>query len=1080
MKAAVCRLAMMAVTLALTAGAHAASPYLVKDVNPSVNLAGSSAPGSFFTLGGTTYFYANDGLHGSEMFKSDGTEAGTGLVKDLVPGVNSSYPESWVDLGGQLYFFCQGGLWKSDGTAAGTTLVKQAGAYPEYYEVAEIDGKIFFPGEDTTNGLELWVSDGTEAGTAMVKNIHAGSTDSYPSEFCNMNGKLIFSAYDATGCNPWVSDGTEAGTTRLKDIDAGSISYPDRFVNVGALTFFVQHHDDGTETLYKTTGTEASTAAVKTFTWIGFRAPVAFAGKLFFTAYDAGESDVWVSDGTAAGTVMFKDVEAGSEVPCSIVVGSYYYFVTTHETNGIKLWRTDGTAGGTIMLAQLAPTWSSSDHLQYYPRELNGKMVLIYQAPYVTNGSHMWVSDGTPAGTADVMDLTIGTPSIMSPPVALQAGNGLLYFENSVDGHGCEPWVTDGTLAGTRMLKEINQVGVGIDTTLAAGCGRAFFAYNDSVHGSELWSSDGTEAGTFMVKDINAGTTGSTPVSIVSFMNKVFFVAADGVHGKELWSSDGTAAGTAMVSDLEPGAAGAFKTNPFDWCFAAGNRLYFKATTTAQGTGLWCTDGSAVTFLSPVIPYVNISYPSGWFMCDWNGRFIFTGIDATYGAELWISDGTPSGTHIVKDVTPGPGGGFAFYYPTPVGDRFYFMYPTEACWLYVSDGTADGTMGIHQFPLDPMRRTLYQITAIAALGNKAVLRFRGPTTQLWASDGTSETTLLINDTATASMLAPIYGQMYLSGTDGTYGTELWRTDGTAGGTQLFADLNPGTNYSNPANPLVLDGRLYFTAYDATHGSELWATDGTLGGTGLVGDINTDSFSSSPAQLTGAGRNLFFLADDGVHGRELWALPLDGRAAETIDVAAGDTAPVASATAAMAVDFSGNSAPGRLSMARYDAMAPGRSSDVPGYWIVSGLNESTFSVVLTFSYDPATVAAAGLSDANLRLIRSTDGGRTWAEVASVVDAEANTIRTASAQTALGMYAISAADRVPGMEIWVNFYWNNFEAGTAADPFNTLIEGVTAVSSGGTIKVNSGVSSETTRITKPMRIESVGGTARIGAH
>ena len=75
------------------------------------------------------FFIANDGIRGEELWKSDGTAAGTVLVRDIVSGIGGSLPSNLVNVSGTLYFTAAnsvGGreLWKSNGTAAGTVRVK--------------------------------------------------------------------------------------------------------------------------------------------------------------------------------------------------------------------------------------------------------------------------------------------------------------------------------------------------------------------------------------------------------------------------------------------------------------------------------------------------------------------------------------------------------------------------------------------------------------------------------------------------------------------------------------------------------------------------------------------------------------------------------------------------------------------------------------------------------------------------------------------------------------------------------------------------------------------------------------------
>src|SRR5262249_45748464 len=128
-------------------------------------------------VNGTLFFTATDGVHGPELWKSNGTAAGTILVKDINPGSNPTgpAPSSLTNVNGTLYFTDDNGtagygLWRSDGTAAGTTLVKAIPAG----ELTDVNGLLYFMGYDT-HGWELWQSDGTAAGTVLVQDIYPGT-----------------------------------------------------------------------------------------------------------------------------------------------------------------------------------------------------------------------------------------------------------------------------------------------------------------------------------------------------------------------------------------------------------------------------------------------------------------------------------------------------------------------------------------------------------------------------------------------------------------------------------------------------------------------------------------------------------------------------------------------------------------------------------------------------------------------------------------------------------------------------------------------------------------------------------------
>src|SRR5262249_45248093 len=142
---------------------------------------------------GTTFFTADDGVHGRELWKTDGTTTGTVLVQDIFPGSYGSYPDDLVMIGSTLFFTADDGvngreLWKSDGTAAGTVLVKDifpgpGGSLPlapTVPNLTNVNGTLFFRANDGVTGGELWKSNGTAAGTVLVKDIRPGPDFGYP------------------------------------------------------------------------------------------------------------------------------------------------------------------------------------------------------------------------------------------------------------------------------------------------------------------------------------------------------------------------------------------------------------------------------------------------------------------------------------------------------------------------------------------------------------------------------------------------------------------------------------------------------------------------------------------------------------------------------------------------------------------------------------------------------------------------------------------------------------------------------------------------------------------------------------
>lgn len=141
---------------------------------------GGSALFSLTNVNGTLFFSADDGIHGRELWKSDGTAAGTVLVKDINPGSGGSELANLTNINGTLFFSLDYGtsgaaLWKSDGTKIGTVLVKHAVAGEgSLRELTNVKGTLVFGahvgecGRYTSTDGALWKSDGTEAGTVIV------------------------------------------------------------------------------------------------------------------------------------------------------------------------------------------------------------------------------------------------------------------------------------------------------------------------------------------------------------------------------------------------------------------------------------------------------------------------------------------------------------------------------------------------------------------------------------------------------------------------------------------------------------------------------------------------------------------------------------------------------------------------------------------------------------------------------------------------------------------------------------------------------------------------------------------------
>lgn len=211
-----------------------------------------------------TLFFAAE----EELWKSDGTDAGTRMVKDIVPGYLGSIPfaNEWCELTkvGDLLFFVAGyygneshggEVWKSDGTEEGTVLVKDINpgvddACSPFVgcNLTDVDGILFFVAYHEDLGRELWKSDGTKDGTVLVKDINPGSDYGICSEnyyygcddLTSANGLLYINSNDGLhGYELWRSDGTVQNTVMVQDIAPGLYSSgPYYLTNTGSYLYF--------------------------------------------------------------------------------------------------------------------------------------------------------------------------------------------------------------------------------------------------------------------------------------------------------------------------------------------------------------------------------------------------------------------------------------------------------------------------------------------------------------------------------------------------------------------------------------------------------------------------------------------------------------------------------------------------------------------------------------------------------------------------------------------------------------------------------------------------------------------------
>jgi ELWxxDGT repeat protein len=553
---------------------YAFTPSLFSPSSPSIQ---------FISVGSHVYFPANDGVNGMELWKTDGTEEGTVMVKNIANGDVGSGASRFLFRDNETYFYANDpasnyGIWQTDGTEGAASLV-----VPNVFPT-EVLGKIgtefYFFNNDGVNGTELWKTDFTEGGTMMVKDINAGSASSYPGSSNDrnsliINDKLFFSANTATsGVELWVSDGTEVGTVMVKDIRSGATG--------SSLGGFVA----GTSSLY------------------------------FFADDGTNGKELWTSDGTDMGTYLVKNLVTGASGQSvnsghfqgAVLNGAVYLSLTTGS--GWDLMRTDGTSDGTYLVKNL-PSSSSDAIVNRLIVSSNGYLYFVGNSDAGnSNETSLWRSDGTTEGTVPIHQLK--TTSNESANIGLVPTTRGIYYSFDHPLYGYEWWFTDGFSTTSTPLADVgsgtNDGAYGPTSLVSSGSGynsrgnqyvnvgeALYFVGSDSEHGRELWKTDGTPEGTYLAADISEGLGSSLSVPYFSLQentHKLYFAASTPQYGSESYVMSLTPTTTlSSITTSSISKTGAtVSTSITDVGFArATERGFNYGTTLAYGSGTTTT-----------------------------------------------------------------------------------------------------------------------------------------------------------------------------------------------------------------------------------------------------------------------------------------------------------------------------------------------------------------------------------------------------------------------------------------------------------------------------------------------------------
>ena len=418
----------------------AGTAYMVRNIR----LSGGSDP-SPITAVGATVFFAATGVGGRELWKSDGTEAGTKRVKDIKPGGGSSNP----------------------------------------YEFEAVGTLLFFSADDGTHGRELFLSDGTSAGTRLVKDIKSGSGSSEPSAMANVNGTLYFSADGQGGRELWKSNGTAAGTRRVKDLRVGPKgSYPDQIISVGSTVYFSAFDRAlGDRQVWRSDGSAAGTYPLNGPEYYRSPRTLTRVGSLVYFLGDssgcAPTTYLLRTDGTNEGTLMVTYANGEEDYGDGLLATSFKSRLFLVEYGDLE--KVNQAGNGLVTVKSFGDPGAGNEATVVDMRRMGSMLYLIVDVlhdSYQTIDRQLWTSDGTSTGTTLVASFG---PTYVVP--MLTELNGDLFFW-SAGSDGYDIWRTDGTTAGTTLAAEIHAP---FEQYFTAAGDSLFFSHDDGIHGRELW-----------------------------------------------------------------------------------------------------------------------------------------------------------------------------------------------------------------------------------------------------------------------------------------------------------------------------------------------------------------------------------------------------------------------------------------------------------------------------------------------------------------------------------------------------------------------------------------------------------------
>jgi ELWxxDGT repeat protein len=430
-------------------------------------------------------FTYDDGVNGLELWTSDGTAAGTNLLKDIWEGSLSALPRFYTECNGLLFFQASTptraeGLWVTDGTADGTHMVMNIYANSLIDKFVSYNNNIYFQG-NAGGGYGMWKSDGTEAGTVLIQ---PGNFGNGTGRYAICNNKFYFSGSDQdNGPEIWESDGTDLGTHILADI------YPDAFGSETSeffcfqnMVFFSANNGTDGQELYVTDGTEAGTHIVSDINPAAAESypehMMVLNNEVYFFAFNGTTVGLYKTDGTNAGTELISAITGFSDVSYAYAFDNkIYFYANAGNPYSLQLFKSDGTASGTFAIT---PAVTSIEYPDLNFIGYNDELYL--PANYAINGVELCKLANSPDFVSENNKSSLEVFSLYPNPA-----NDFLEIKNNSTSPIVQIDLLDmmgNTVMSTQMSASLNKR---LDlTNIAAGNYQVVIKNNESVYSLKL------------------------------------------------------------------------------------------------------------------------------------------------------------------------------------------------------------------------------------------------------------------------------------------------------------------------------------------------------------------------------------------------------------------------------------------------------------------------------------------------------------------------------------------------------------------------------------------------------------------